>query len=208
MGAGSRGGQGAFAEGVRRPGHPAQLLRRCQPGAGRADHRAGGSRRRAGGVHHRAPLKPRNAEGRGEVSQGAIPQLLRRSGVFQHPHLLRAYLRGEVHHRRHCGRHGSEQPHRLYRVLPDLRRSRIHQCLCAGGADDQPTSADRAAVVLCQGNASGRPAGGRHPGGIQPGRAHPGENVSGLLQLRHLPDERPGRPDPSGNARLGLGQVL
>ena len=63
-------------------------------------------------------------------------------------------------------------------------------------------------MVLCQGNASGRPAGGRHPGGIQPGRAHPGENVSGLLQLRHLPDERPGRPDPSGNARLGLGQVL
>ena len=49
--------------------------------------------------------------------------------------------------------------------------TRIHQCLCAGGADDQPTSADRAAVVLCQGNASGRPAGGRHPGGIQPGRA-------------------------------------
>lgn len=31
------------------------------------------------------------------------------------------------------GRHGPEQPHRLYRVLPDLRRSRIHQCLCAGG---------------------------------------------------------------------------
>ena len=43
---------------------------------------------------------------------------------------------------------------------------------------------------------------------IQPGRAHPGENVPGLLQLRHLPDERPGRPDPSGNARLGLGQIL
>ena len=142
LGAGSRGGQGASEKGVRRPGHPAQLLRRRESGAGRADHRAGGGRRRAGGVHHRAPFEPRHAEGCGGASQGALPQLLRRSGLFQHPYLLRTDLRGKVHHRRHRRRHGAEQPHRLHRLLPDFRRPCLHQRLCPGGADDQSPGAD------------------------------------------------------------------